>query len=157
MPSHSPTSPLDLFQLVHLVKFLSSSTVLCHVVLGLPLDLVPFGCHANAVIQPLPSYIVSIWPTQFHPSWSHNLMLFVLFLCLLPFELYHCWSVVAISLLKSSLCICSERGFFVIVHVSYKYKSTDLTSVLKRWHYFFTKMITYDIHVIRNILDAMGW
>ena len=48
------------------ISFLSCSTVLRHVVLGLPRLRFPSGCHVRAVLQWLFLSVRSTWPIHFH-------------------------------------------------------------------------------------------
>ena len=129
-----------MFQLVHPATFLSFSTVLRQVVLGLPLARFPSGCHPNAVIQSLPSYLLSICPIQFHLLLLiSQLMLFVYAILCISSLLIRCChltlKILLMHLFWNVLSWCSS--FFVIFQVSHPYKSTGLTSVLKRCNLVF--------------------
>ena len=54
------------FQLIHHVVFRSFSTVLRHVVFGLPLARFPSGCHPGAVLQSSFPSLLRMCPIQFH-------------------------------------------------------------------------------------------
>ena len=69
----SLAATLAVFQLPHPGSFLSFFTVLLHVVLGLPLALLPSGCHPSAVLQSSPP-LLRMCPSQFHLLLMSQLM-----------------------------------------------------------------------------------
>ena len=123
------------FQLIHPAVFRSFSTVLLHVVFGLPFAHFPSGCHPSAVLQSSFPSLLRMCPFKFHlllrtsqlifsmPDISNILTLVILFCHLiLNILLEHLiWNV---SIHFSSL--------FVIFYVSQSYNNTGLTKVLNR-------------------------
>ena len=76
----SPAIPLTSFHDLP-VPLTSSSTVLRHVLFGLPLLLYPWGFQSNAVFSIAPSSLRNVCPIQFH------------FLLFIRFSISFCWVI----------------------------------------------------------------
>ena len=129
----SPAIPLTSFHNL-LVLLISSSTVLHHVLFGLPLLLYPWGFQSNEVFSIAPASLRNVCPIRFH------------FLHFIWFSIEFCWVI----LHSSSFVILSVHFTFIIrlkhlftnicsllftgsavFQVSQAYNCTGFTSVLK--------------------------
>ena len=93
----SPAIPLISFHDL-LVLLISSSIVLCHILLGLPLLLYPWGFQSNAVFSISPVSLRNLCPIQFH------------FLLFIWFSIDFWWVI----LHSSSFVILSVHFIFII-------------------------------------------
>ena len=128
----SPAIPLTLFQDL-LVLLVSSSIVLRHILLDLPLLLYPWGFQCNAVFSIAPASLCNVCPIQFH------FLLFVWFCIDFWRVILHSSSFVILSV-HFVFIICLKHLFtnicsllviwLVVFQVSQAYNSTDFTFVL---------------------------
>jgi len=128
----SPAIPLTSFHDLPMLP-ISSSTVLRHILFGLPVRLYPWGFQSNAVFSIGPASLHNVCPIQFH------FLLFIwisigFYSVILHNPLFVIFSVHFIFIIRLKHLFINIWNFFVIwlvvFQVSQAYKNNDFTFVL---------------------------